>query len=80
MYSGILDFSVENDTFVLEYSRGPQGLFVTFLEDGIAQESNETFTINLEPTFSSLESLPSGEAVFFMRSVQMTIVDIDRKH
>ena len=77
MFSGSLDFLVENDTLIIEGS-GPQNLFVTFFEDGVTQESNETFTINLEPMFSELESLPSGEAVFFKRSVKMTIVDNNR--
>ena len=80
MHSGASDFSVESDTVLIEGSGGPQNLFVTFFEDGVAQEPNETFTINLEPTFSSLESVPSGEAVFFVRSVKMTIVDSDRKN
>lgn len=79
MYSGTMDFLVENSTLVIEASGDPHNLFVTYFEDGIAQESNETFTINLEPTFSSLGSLPSGEAVFFKRSVRMTIVDSERK-
>ena len=71
---------VDSDTLLIENSDRRQNLFVTFFEDRVAQESNETFTINLEPTFSSLDSLPSGEAVFFMRSVKMTIVDSDRKN
>ena len=78
MFSGSLDFLVENDTLIIEGSGGPQNLFITFFEDGVSQESNETFTINLEPTFSGLEGLPSGEAVFFMRCVKMIIVDNDR--
>ena len=78
LFSGNLDFLIENDTLIMEGSGGPQELVVTFSEDGIAQELNETFTINLEPLFSDLEKLPSGEAVFFMRSIKMTIVDSDR--
>ena len=64
----------------MEGSSGPHELVVTFFEDGVAQELNETFTINLEPIFADLESLPSGEAVFFMRSIKMTIVDNDRTY
>ena len=77
MFSDSLDFLVENDTVIIEGSRCPQDLFITLFEDRVAQELNETFTINLEPTFSDLESLPHGEAVFFMRSITITIVDND---
>ena len=80
MFSGSLDFLVENDTLIMEGPGGPQELIVAFFEDGIAQELNETFTINLEPIFSDLEKLPSGEAVFFMRSIKMTIVDSHRTY
>lgn len=77
MFSDSLDFLVENDTVIVEGSGCPQDLFVTLFEDRVAQELNETFTINLEPTFSDLESLPRGEAVFFVRSITITIVDND---
>ncbi len=80
MFSGSLDFLVENDTIIMEGSGSPQNLFVTFFEDGVAQESNETFTINLEPIFADLENLPTGEAVFFMKAITMTIVDNDRRY
>ena len=75
-----MDFLVENDTLILEGSGGPQELVVIFFEDRVAQELNETFTINLEPTFADLDNLPSGEAVFFIRSIEMTIVDSDRTY
>jgi hypothetical protein len=80
IFLGSLDFLVENDTLIMEGTDSPQSLFVTFFEDGVAQESNETFTINLEPIFADLENLPNGEAVFFMRAITMTIVDNDRTY
>ena len=72
---------MENDTLLIEGLDGdPQDLFVTFVEDRVAQETNETFIVTLEPTFSTLERLPSGEAVFFIRSVEVTILDSDSKY
>ncbi|MCG8625646.1 MAG: hypothetical protein MJE68_27055 [Proteobacteria bacterium] len=71
---------VENDTLIMEGSDGPQELVVTFFEDRVAQELNETFTIKLEPTFADLDNLPNGEAVFFIRSIELTIVDSDRTY
>ena len=47
--------------------------------DGIAQESNETFILELVPTFSTLQSLPSGEAVFFKKFINLTIIDSECK-
>ena len=71
---------MENDTLLIEdLDADFQDVFINFIEDGVAQESNETFTLALEPTFSTLENLPKGEAAFFIRFINVTIVDSDRK-
>ena len=46
--------------------------------DGIAQESNETFTLELVRAPGSAE-LPIGDGVFFRNNITMTIIDSDSK-
>ena len=48
---------------------------VTFRVDAIAQESNETFTLTLNP----LVQLNSSEGLFFLNTIQVVIVDSDSK-
>ena len=42
--------------------------------DGIIQESNETFSLQLVPTDTNL---PTGEGVFFLDTLSVTIIDND---
>ena len=48
---------------------------VTFRVDAIAQEPNETFTLVLDPVVAPTPR----EGLFFQETVQVTIVDSDRK-
>lgn len=52
---------------------------VTFLTDGITQEGNESLTLRLIPIPSTLQTLPTGEAVFFGNVINLTIMDADSK-
>ena len=59
----------------------PQGsveVQVIFCTDGIAQEGNVTVTLELEPLPTTI--LPTGEAVFFQRTIDMIIIDTDSKY
>ena len=51
---------------------------VTFRVDSVALEVNETFMLELVP-FSSTFTLPSGDGVFFINIINMTIIDHDSK-
>ena len=55
-----------------------QEVQVSFLRlmDGIAQEFNDTITLELVP-LSMTNLVPSGEAVFFLNTIDMTIIDTD---
>ena len=53
----------------------PSTVNVSFLIDGVAQERNETVTLVLVPL--SLTNLPTGEAVFFLNTTDMIIIDTD---
>ena len=58
----------------------PTVVEVTFLADGITQEGNdESLTLHLIPTPSTLQTIPIGEAVFFKNVINLTIVDADGK-
>ena len=46
--------------------------------DSIAQEANETFTIELVPREGT--SQPTGDGVFFRNIFEVTIIDNDSKH
>ena len=57
----------------------PNIVEVTFVADGIPQEANESLTLHLLPTPSTLQTIPIGEAAFFKNAVSLTIVDGDSK-
>ena len=45
--------------------------------DSIAQENNETFTIELVPRAGT--NIPTGDGAFFENTVEVTIIDSDSK-
>ena len=45
----------------------------TFRLDGVVQEPNETFFLELVPTATT--NLPTGDAVFFRNTLNMIIID-----
>ena len=52
----------------------------TFLTDEVTQEANESLTLQLVPTPSTLQTMPIGEAVFFKNEINLIIiVDVIRK-
>ena len=51
---------------------------VSFLADGIAQEYNETVTLVLVPL--STTQIPTEEAVFFLNTTDMIIIDSDGEY
>ena len=52
---------------------------IMFLTDGNTREGNESLTLYLIPTPSTLRNIPAGEAVFFKNAVNLTIMDADSK-
>ena len=53
-------------------------MVVTFRVDTVAQESNETFTLTLDPFQTALDE-PRRDGLFFLDTIEMTIVDNDSK-
>ena len=53
----------------------PQDVKIIFRSDGIAQEYNDTVTLELVPLSKTM--LPVGEAVFFLNTTDMIIIDTD---
>ena len=60
------------------YDTQPSTVNVSFLTDDSAQEYNETVTLVLVPLPTT--NLPKGEAVFFLNTTDMTIVDTDGEY
>ena len=56
----------------------PEVVAVHFYVDNVSQEGNETFTMELIPSHSTI--LPNGESVFFLNTIDMTIIDSDGEH
>lgn len=56
----------------------PEVVAVHFYADNVSQEGNETFTMVLMPSHSTI--LPSGESTFFINTIDMTIIDNDGEH
>ena len=52
---------------------------LTFLADEVAEEVNESLTLELVPTPATLQIMPIGEGVFFKHKIPLIIVDNDRK-
>ena len=55
----------------------PDSVVFAFRVDAIAQEPNETLSLELVPTMST--TLPTGDGVFFRNILTMNIVDSDSK-
>ena len=53
----------------------------TFLADEVAEEVNESLTLQLVPTPATLtaQTMPTGEGVFFKQEINLTIIDADRE-
>ena len=51
----------------------------TFLTDEVSQESNESLTLQLVPTPSTLQTMPIGEAVFFKNEINLIVMNVNRK-
>ena len=52
---------------------------LTLLADEVAQEVNESLTLELVPTPATLQIMPIGEGVFFKQEIPLIIIDNDRK-
>ena len=74
-----LDYTVDTNSIRIIASSPDRVENVVFIipTDGVAQENNETFTIELCPTAGSQQ--PTGDGVFFRNMVEITIIDSDSK-
>ena len=63
----------------LSASSSPEIVEFIFYIDGIAREGNETLTLHLIPPPSTIQTMPTGEAVFFENNLELTIMDADCK-
>ena len=69
---------VTNEVRLLYDNPQPSMVNVTFTTDDIAQEYNETVTLVLVPLPTT--NLPKGEAVFFLNTTDMIIIDTDGEY
>ena len=71
------DYTV-NTNFVRVIGSAPdrvENVMYILRTDSIAQENNETFSIELTPRPGSLQ--PTGDGVFFRNTLEVTIIDSD---
>lgn len=69
-----MDYSVKTGRVKVRVRKpGPRNIMLLFHADSIAQEHDETFTLEL----ISSSVLPSTEAVFFQNILNVTIKDND---
>ena len=78
-FVGRADFLLETTRIQVRPQDDPQAVLFTFLTDEVAQEANESLTLQLVPTPSTLQTMPIGEAVFFKNEIRLSIMDINRK-
>ena len=71
------DISLETSRVHIRPMGDPNVVVITFLKDSITQEADESLTLQLLPTPSTLQTIPTGEAVFFKNILDLTIVDAD---
>ena len=69
---------VTNEVRLLYDNPQPSTVNVTFTTDDISQEYNETVTLVLVPLPTT--NLPKGEAVFFLNTTDMIIIDSDGEY
>ena len=55
----------------------PDDVILFFHVDGVAQEINETFTLELMIASTSVGQQPTGVNVFFKDTINVTVVDND---
>ena len=70
---------METSRILLRPAVGPSTVEIMFLVDGVSQEGDESLTLQLMPTVSTLLTIPIGEAVFFKNTMTLTISDDDSK-
>ena len=65
----------------MEAGSDPQNILVMFHMDGVAQESDESFALELIPMPTTLRALfQRKHVVFFESTVYLTIIDSDCKY
>ena len=71
------DYTISSTTLrVLSFRPDPpEEVSFIFHVDAIAQEENETLTLQLEPN----STIPTGRNVFFRNTINLTIIDNDGK-
>ena len=74
------DFSLETSrTEVIPMTNDPAVVAIKFLTNYVTQEANESLTLQLLPTPSTMQTIPAGETVFFKNAINLTIMDADCK-
>lgn len=71
------DFLLHTEMVQLRASSNSEEVKFTFLIDGVASEDEELLFLQLVPPPSTLQSIPTGEAVFFRNRLSLTIVNAD---
>ena len=74
-----LDYTVNTTTVIAKFNTPVPPDEVQFIlnADGITQEGNETFSLQLVPSGDT--TLPTGDGVFFLNTLSVTIIDNDRE-
>ena len=75
-----MDYAVNTSQVIAsnEASDPPGDVKFTFNLDGVVLEQNETFSLELVSTDSN--QLPRGDFVYFLNTLNLTIIDNDRKY
>ena len=74
IFIGDSDFHLDDDTVTVTPT-GDAGVAIIFESDDDSNELGETLTLTLVPKPFTLQTFPRGEAVFFMNSINLTILD-----
>ena len=62
-------------------SNQTESVAFTFVADKVAEEVNESLTLQLVPTPAALtaQTIPIGEGVFYKQEINLTIIDANRE-
>ena len=74
IFTGDSDFRLDVDAITV-MPNGDTSVSVLFKHDDESNELDETLTLTLVPKPFTLQTFPRGEAVFFMNTINLTILD-----
>ena len=79
IHVGPSDISLETTRIQVRPMGEQTFLAFTLVADQVAEEMNESLTLELDTTAATLQTIPMGEGVFFKQEIPLIIMDTERE-